>query len=1204
MITALEIISGILVFWMAAGFILLMRGARASGSAFRRTVGLARVTTGQSVPVTLRVRPEMRDFRVEPHDVVLLLDNSSSMGNAPGSPLWTARRAAAGFVRRLPAEIRVGVIVFDHEPHVLCDLTADKAAAAKAIEGIVSGGGTAIHLALEQAVLLLEAQDREARTVILLSDGGSPVEPAMAAGTRLAALSSTRLICAGVGPSADMTLLQSLATKTDRGQCIAVSRPADIQPLFQCLVAVVSSGGAWTGILDEYAAAPGRFDVSHTSGLSPAQVVEEISHTRITWVIPVFDAEPAVVSYELIAQSPGWHAVAAPNARLSWHMPDGTLQEVRGPAGPRVLVLPRWLGWSWPLLNPLFWMLVSSWNKRRPVMAEVGPELIPPNLPTLPEAPPLPNHPIYQPTPEPSLIIGLGRFGDAVVQRLATLLADRGVTGQAVKLTAIRFGHPINRPPQPGTPSLAGDRRIDLCTDLRQDLLARRASGRELSWLQSSEGLGRTTPLSTLYGALGDRRLARLAALAEASRIAEHLLADYAQAVAERPGDEPPLAMLVAAADDPEGSGLLAEVAHILAARGVSVTALLAPVAGDSDDIAGARGLALELDRLVNLPGVPVASERCDPPVTVRRVFDRVLISHGSHPDHRLGHRPGHRIEDVAGVLWTWLTAAGVRDALRPVRVATIDVAWASVPDLGFWRWVRAEALSTLVCEDWLGLRAGRLLPMPAEAKLEAVVSAFLTGTGLRHPPSHTVRIASALDVEKRPVMAVLVLSEGAGLPAEAPDHVQIVWCDRQRAAHLAYIRDWAQGILDTEHQQGRWGLPLLAGALVTLMGVLGRAQETVDRTQGDVRTIGARAMMAGALLRDLRSQIDALRRQTGHWIARVAGIQPALTADAPAPPMPAAAAWLAESGERVAAVAELPPLARQITEARVATWIERYGRPLVRGLAFELHERDGTLDLKLRMAGGRYGLDADIATEIPAAFDSYRDAVRDWPTAAAFTLAAGDRASGASSGPVVRVGRHAATVLPGSGSVADDRDPFVVAAIAVRDEDILSALGLSEDAAADAIHVHAEEAEAARLISRVHLQRQERTPPLPPLARRVARDPLAAWAFFNDLAAGRVRLDGHTWCLDRNGQTLPLTMAPPQGDPQALFETVLRQVLIDGLDASGQPIPPPEPMIDLGASPETMTAHPLLNGWHNDRNLAAYRTLIAGLRLTCGTNT
>jgi Ca-activated chloride channel homolog len=86
--------------------------------------------------------------------VILVMDVSGSMDATDVQPtrLIAAQRAATSFVRRLPERLRVGVVSFADNAHMLIRPTVDRAAVNAAIAALRAEGGTDMGGGLERAL--------------------------------------------------------------------------------------------------------------------------------------------------------------------------------------------------------------------------------------------------------------------------------------------------------------------------------------------------------------------------------------------------------------------------------------------------------------------------------------------------------------------------------------------------------------------------------------------------------------------------------------------------------------------------------------------------------------------------------------------------------------------------------------------------------------------------------------------------------------------------------------------------------------------------------------------------------------------------------------------------------------------------------------------------------------------------------------------
>jgi len=103
-----------------------------------------------------------------PSSVLLLLDTSSSM---KGDAILEASKAAMQFVRRIPNEAEVALIVFDHSTRIVCPFTTDRAKLETGLANLGARGGTALYDALGEALRSFDSAGHQRKILVLLSDG-------------------------------------------------------------------------------------------------------------------------------------------------------------------------------------------------------------------------------------------------------------------------------------------------------------------------------------------------------------------------------------------------------------------------------------------------------------------------------------------------------------------------------------------------------------------------------------------------------------------------------------------------------------------------------------------------------------------------------------------------------------------------------------------------------------------------------------------------------------------------------------------------------------------------------------------------------------------------------------------------------------------------------------------------------------------------
>jgi Ca-activated chloride channel family protein len=130
---------------------------------------------------------------IEEASVMLISDASGSMAATDVSPtrLDAARRAAHTFVKRVPEELRVGLVGFSDSPQTVLRPTLDRDTLNVTLDSLEAGGGTATGDAIQTALgnigLIDDKKKHPPAAIVLLSDGkttagSDPVQAAREAG--------------------------------------------------------------------------------------------------------------------------------------------------------------------------------------------------------------------------------------------------------------------------------------------------------------------------------------------------------------------------------------------------------------------------------------------------------------------------------------------------------------------------------------------------------------------------------------------------------------------------------------------------------------------------------------------------------------------------------------------------------------------------------------------------------------------------------------------------------------------------------------------------------------------------------------------------------------------------------------------------------------------------------------------------------------
>jgi uncharacterized protein YegL len=1195
----------LLALWVGAGVLMLMRSSRRPGTDYRRGVAERVYVVGEEIEVDLKLVAPANMQLAGDHDVLLIIDHSGSMGSGPGSPLREAVRAAENFIRRLPDNIHVGVMGFDHEARLLSPLTNQPRQALRAIGALGAGGGTAIHAALENSRdALIAGRPGVKKTIIMLSDGSSEQGLAEAAAAKLRQeIEKLTIICVGFGAQVNESLLRSIAS--DKDKYLHVSNTDDLHSLFSFLAATVSGQMAVAGLIDEGARAPHPFRLMRTGGLYPIGVQPASPSrgdaTRIVWSIPLMNEEPVPLTYNLMPECPGWHKVAAADSKSTWRMPDGTRREMQGPDGPYVLVMPRWLGWAWPVLNPLFWMLFGRFWPCRVKAAEsvIVPEPEPLPVAALPALPPAPQERVYKPDVRQAVVVGLGEVGEWVVCRLKERLRDRMVDPARVDVLAIHVTHRVNREPaRVWNTVLDPHEQVEIHQDLRPYLETLRDNGVPplRHWIPWHRWLAEMPPLTTLRTIADDRRKARLAIIRQPEPI-EAKLESGLRRVVEHDG----VVIVVGSIADAECSGMLAEVAHICAAHGAGVTALFAPTSFFDTPAAEELALALELERMSLMSGGQIISDRHQPPVAARRLFDRIIVLEQKRETAFEASLP------AAELIWNMLAYEGVFKQLPLLRAEGNEVICCGaaidsykLPVASLWNWVRERTLALGVNGQRFKLleKAGRLvLPDTNRQAVNDDVEAFWMGQYCRRPQSLLLQsLRSALQaINSDSISALLSLQDV--VPIDQPYHEQVAYSRRERQAFAAYVEEWCQHILQREQERGVWGVHILMPALLSLGNDLQLVISRIKRLSGNADFANL-VNFASALLVDFLSIISNLQSDLAHWVAKMVGPQLELHVGPPPDGATPVAYDIENKRQKTEKVlASLDARDREFLNRWFQDWYNNYGGPLLDQLSFRaVREPDGQqVSIKLRYANQELGANSDLAATLRAALDQYGDTVLGWPVEQMLQ-------SEEVANPLecFRVGKHSARVYPEVERVADEEDPFVAAAIRVQERTLKQALGVNLLPPGEVPYIWPEEANAARIAQKIRNQLRRDPQPFSPIVIHLMRDTQKLHGFMNDLAQGRVITQKTKYILQREGHDYEIGPTDEKLQGLDAFQSVVQQVVSYELSLNGQPIPPPSPN-SMNSFDETIKAietHPLGRMAVNSPNWKMWQDVVHGLML------
>jgi len=197
---------------------------------------------GFTVSEDAQAVPSIRLSSVLPGDeriaVILVLDRSGSMR---GAPISAAKKAAADFTRRLSEKDSLGIVSFASKVDPSSDLTTDRSAVLRYLEGVQPRGETAVYDAVREAIAKLSRHAADRKAIVALTDGQDNASSATAAQCATAARhDSVAIYCVGLGHSLNADALRLMAQESG-GQCFLTSSPESLTDIYRKIARHIQS---------------------------------------------------------------------------------------------------------------------------------------------------------------------------------------------------------------------------------------------------------------------------------------------------------------------------------------------------------------------------------------------------------------------------------------------------------------------------------------------------------------------------------------------------------------------------------------------------------------------------------------------------------------------------------------------------------------------------------------------------------------------------------------------------------------------------------------------------------------------------------------------------------------------------------------------------------------------------------------------------
>ncbi len=161
--------------------------------------------------------------------MVLVIDKSGSMS---GQPIVLARQAARAAAELLSGRDYIGVVGFDSNPQIVCDLTSagNRNQVADSIDSLQASGGTDLYPAMVAARDMLASAPAKIKHVICMTDGQTSESNLLALTQEMADAGMT-VSSVALGEGSARALLSSIA-ETGKGRYYETDDPANVPQIF------------------------------------------------------------------------------------------------------------------------------------------------------------------------------------------------------------------------------------------------------------------------------------------------------------------------------------------------------------------------------------------------------------------------------------------------------------------------------------------------------------------------------------------------------------------------------------------------------------------------------------------------------------------------------------------------------------------------------------------------------------------------------------------------------------------------------------------------------------------------------------------------------------------------------------------------------------------------------------------------------------
>ena len=171
-----------------------------------------------------------RKSKVDPYDIVVLLDNSGSMSSAMSIAKDACRKLVNDMIDTNVH--RIAFITFESFIDKLCGLTHNKYDVINSINGVYAKGSTDMAGAIDAAFYELKMSNNK-HLVILVTDGAPDSKPSTALAAEKLKASGATLVCIGAGYGVDYDFLRKIASGHEN--CYEINTMSALEGIFKTI---------------------------------------------------------------------------------------------------------------------------------------------------------------------------------------------------------------------------------------------------------------------------------------------------------------------------------------------------------------------------------------------------------------------------------------------------------------------------------------------------------------------------------------------------------------------------------------------------------------------------------------------------------------------------------------------------------------------------------------------------------------------------------------------------------------------------------------------------------------------------------------------------------------------------------------------------------------------------------------------------------